>query len=362
MRAFRTIEYKSFLIGKISFDQMGRISSRRTEIRTREINSGMAVINVGDRCWDARDQLLFREGRNVSSADAAIGEKLYISPDCKTSRDLFRNSGYKLVRDKDKADRIVVPAFRDEYPRYTYEFILFDPGTGQLTLFSVFRNEGVRKALDHYSEDDVQRTKEYLKFCYGDNCEFIVDSFQENDCYIIPHYKDHIAMLNETGLSQKYIRETRVWLNCSTTISPETLRIWKASKDEEVVARAICTSNWQDYPITLCAFLYDKSSITGHGGNNFRLVLQQIGYKPGYGLYDMIRDREVSPDDWNMLQRYMMMLMGLPEEGGVLRKGMLSKLPYKYKDLFLRQMTVVKPLYIKQPVALSVATNICNEC
>lgn len=364
MRAFRTIEYSTFLTGRISFDHIGRISSKRNGLRTREINSGMAVLNLGDRCFDARDELTLHEGLRVSQADAANGMKLYISSDCKTSRDLFRNSGYKLVRDKDNADMIVVPAFRnsDYYPRYTYELAMFDPDKGELTLFSVYRNEGVRKALNHYSEDDLQRVKDYLKSFYGNNCEVIGDSFEENDCYIIPHYKEHVAMLENTKFPSKYVRETGVWLDCPTTISPETLRIWKSSNDEEVVAKAICTSNWQDYPVTLCAFLYDKSNIIGHGGNNFRLVLQQIGYKSGYGLYDMIRDREVSPEDWNMLQKYMMMLMGMPEEGGILPKGAINKLPYKYKDIFLRRAVVVKPLYIKNPVTVDVAMNICNEC
>ena len=118
-----------------------------------------------------------------------------------------------------------------------------------------------------------------------------------------------------------------------------------------MLAKAICQSNWQEYPATLCLFLKKHPNFYTSSNTNFQLIAYQINYANG-SFASLWNGKTIQPKDWNLLQAWCMHKLNAPEEGGIVNKDLFRNTSNDVKNL-IRRATVVKPLYITTPQTLN---------
>ena len=346
-KVFHCIKYRNILIGTINFTSSGQIRTNLANYRTRAIKNRMACF-----CTTSPNERLFASKQLDGWQDFYTdkGDKLFIAPQCRIARDLFRNSGYKITRDRENADRVVIPALPIEKQFLYFDVVMYDTESSSLYLLTVNRNEEYRRNLGTFSENDFQNVKFYFdnNFNFG-NIQWFQDNFCDKAiCEFLPQYEDYKSIL--TGqLSKDYVFEQNVEVDCPIEINLDTLHVWKYCKDEEILAKAICNSNWKDYPALLCVFLEEKCPhIEYFGGRNTKLVLDQIGYDRNMNLDSMLADRTIEPKDWNLLQDYIMDELGVSESGGYIDRESANENKQCLK--LVRDRRVVAPLKINTPL------------
>ena len=297
--------------------------------------------------WDLVSELY----GETECASIAPGSKLFVSKDCKTGRDTFRNSGYKIKLDPNDADAIVVPDVKAEYyHQMPCNIVAKDEQNDDLYLISVRKNGYDKPQL---TVEDYERVCNYLRNAMG----LVPDEAQVRDVNVvfIPKCKELQDVMQNNCLNVPYIQESKVPITPSTTISPETLVFWENIDDKNLLVRTICTSDWNKYPITMLAFLccqVNSPNWFTYASNDFRRILQSLGYQPYSSLRHYIKDKFISPQDYDMLQRYIYFKLGIDEKGGVVDAKMFGTI---HPDLvpFLQRRVALKPLEI--PTQMKIA-------
>ncbi len=346
------VPYKNLHIGTVRI--LGSyVSIKENRFLHRDLNDKMAVFHtqfnypsVSGLQSRLRDGLFTFKGKQIDS--------LFISRHCRLSRELFRSSGYRLVRDPDKADVIVVPDMNQlRKKQRTYIFDVMATRGGDCFLFSIYADNLNVGKYGQYDRDLVKRA------LAAENYEVVSDLGRtKSECWIIPNYDEYKAMLESPDDGRLYKSELTVPLKTSTVITPEVLHIWSRSTDLKLLSSSILLSDWQKYPLTLASVLTDNKALYNMTAfsdldQNFRVVLETIEYRSySHGLCDYSR-REIQPQDWNMLQRYALYRLGLPEAGGFINTNGGGNCDAITK---LRTRLVVKPLFINEPMSYD---NLC---
>lgn len=275
------------------------------------------------------------------------GCKLFIAPECKTGRDTFRNSGYKITRDKDKADVIVVPDVKASmFFNYHCNMVAKDEDTDKLYIIELHKSGYDNPIID---KEDIERASEYVESAIG----LKVDDSQMTDFYVwfIPKCDEIKNVLTENMLNVPYVQESRIPVSASTSFTAETLIFWENIDDPNLLMRTICTSDWMDYPVTLLAFLtitqnkLDNRNWFNYANGDFRRILQNIGYSAYSDFRYQVRYHSLSPKDFNMLQAYLYMKLGLGPEGGIINQKTLASLDSDFHP-YLQRKIALKPLQI----------------
>lgn len=275
-------------------------------------------------------------------ANETIG-RIWVSPDCRISRDVLRNCGYQLVRSKETADRIVVPEVIGKYGSICFGVLAkpMDPDRSELYALNIYQYGKLLSDSNKYAADE---TRENIKRVLA-HYSLVPLQFQLYNLgrlTFIPDYEIYKDVLNCRTHNNKFISETALLVNTPLTISPQTLELWERMPDD-MLEKAICSSNWTDYPFTLYNFLYEKTGkynvINNGKSENIKLVRDCI---------ERAQKMPVSPDDWNMYQRYFLYKNGLGEEGGFISLDKSFTTRYKYG--LLRCKLAVKPLFVDKPV------------
>lgn len=340
------VPYKNLHFGTINITG-SYVTVKENRFLHRDLNDKMAVFHtqfnyasVSGLKSRLRGGIFAMKGKQINS--------LFISRHCRLNRELFRSSGYKIVRDPDNADVIVVPDMNQLCKKQrTYVFDVMATRDGDCFLFSIY--EGSLN-VGKYGQYDRDLVKHGLA---ADNYEVVSDLARTKcECQIVPNYDEYRAMLESPDDGRLYRSELSVPLKTSTVITPEVLHIWSCSTDLKLLSSSILLSDWQRYPLTLASVLSDNKalySITSFRNlaPGFRAVLEAIEYRSyAHGLCDYSR-REIQPQDWNMLQRYALYRLGLPEAGGFIDTNNDGTCNAVTK---LRMKFVVKPLFISEPM------------
>lgn len=337
MGSFKLIDYNQLRVGHINFTGETRFTDSSTQYRSYPIRNGIACLGYGPHGEPAKYYLSSR-----ACYYTPVASKLFISKDVKTARDLFRNSGYTIVRDIEKSDVVVVPAVREDYQQFVYEVAAYDPQTSNLYLYTVNRNENVRRRYYTSLDGDFDAIKSTFE---ARGWAVLSEDIEGSTCNIVQNCNEYREILLNTYPQRHYVSETRIPLDSPVTISPETLLLWSRYTDMRLLAKAICASDWKEYPFTvLMMILYEQGAVVYSGGENMKLVLQQIGYNPNASTSKMILGRTVTPKDWNMLQSYIMKKMGIPETGGFCNFSALNG----YSDI-IKKKVAVAPMTIDTP-------------
>ena len=350
---YKCIEYKNLISAIIRYDpNIGSFAiwSKQSFAHRQVYKSKMACFCSSDISYELPSEVI--SNRLFVNKDKVPSTKtnLWVSSYCKTPRDLFRNSGYKLVRDRNNADALITSAPAYDYPTLEATIVALDPDLDTLYLFRVSSTVGaIRDKYNRRLKDDVwDGVTRYLRERQGliilhDNLK---DEITVEFLPKIDDWKDILINNNPN-----YISEFSVQINYPVTISVESLQVWEHISDAALLAKTISMSDWKDYPITMLYFLMNKCpyDIKYRGGSSMELMTRQLQYDPYARLGMLLEGRIISPKDWNMLQDYIAADLNISDTGGFIAPSKLDSLN-EYSSL-IRKKVAVKPLKITQPMS-----------
>ena len=277
-----------------------------------------------------------------------LGAKLYVSSRARISRDTLRNSGYQIVRSPEPADYIVIPdVLGDYYAELKYNILGYQKTAD--TLYALQWKKHPYSKTKSITEQDIESVEEYLQMRGIDILDM---TNEEKSVTFLPKVEEFFSLLNNELPQKRYVQESMVPVDCPTDINVETLSIWKRMKDLYVLAKAICTSNWQQYPFTVLAFLCiekENDNMRGYGGMDFKRILDNLHYGYYESLDTIMEGITIAPEDWNMWQSFIFHELGLPETGGLLREKEFNKISSFDQDL-LRKRIAIAPLKLNAPI------------
>ena len=287
-----------------------------------------------------------------------VAADLHFAKECKVNRDVYRNSGYSIVRDPDKANVVVVPDIRaDFYSKLHCNIVAKDESTNELYLVTIRKN-GYSKG--EFTSKDLDAVREYLKDVKG----LTPDKAQcsDLDIWFIPKCDYLCDIMNSVYPNRVYCQENKIPIKAPTNICPETLLFWENMTDVNLLMRTMCTSDWRNYPITTMVFLCIKQGMPGTDfstfmTNDFRTLTNAIGWTYWYNLESNLEGRSISPDDYKMLQAYLFAKIGVDENGGIVGQKDLNKVPKELQELLLFKVAL-KPQEIPSRVNLNVVRNL----
>lgn len=347
------IQYKKLLSTSLSLSLQGTVYKDRYVYRE---DSAQGMLFVKQENFPDPVFVITQRTRNVPCVP---GNSLHVSSACRTKRDIFRNSGYKLKRDPGTADYVVIPDCHPTYRTLEYPIIVEHNDEEQsVTLISVDLD-------DCYFRNDRQKCTDIL-------CEYIqsmdiwknatihIDLDDDFICWTIPFCEEYKDIL-ENNNDYSYIKETDVPLKPGTytTITPEVLDVWKRCKDISVLDASICASDWAKYPATLLIFLkiHHESIARERISSNLRMVLRMIKFEPNYDLKDNIRENKivVSPDDWAMLQAFIAYELHLQDGKGWF--------PLQWDDFMMKYIPFMRArIAVANMPAIDKPTQLFNIC
>lgn len=269
--------------------------------------------------------------------DCADTPFIYVAPEVSLSRDTLRNSGYKIVRSKEKATCTVVPDLK-VISKFEYNIAVI----GQTNDVYLFVHDGHSLKRDEPLNLVDELFERYFHTEDKSGYEFIYDTtLSEQKAYSIYPCEEYPNMWDDTQEPLDYTFESRLKLTPTTEVSPELFAIWSKCNDSDLIASAVLQTDWKTYPFTIAVFLRTKFPYIYHTASKaLKHVLNEIGFfnLKDYSTSSMV----VSPEDWNMLQKCQLSLLGLPETGGFIDPGkdVPDVLPHKM---------CVKPMYIDKP-------------
>lgn len=274
-------------------------------------------------------------------ANSVNNEKLYVSSKSKISRDILRNSGYTIVMDPDKANHTIVPKLSIKVEVYKTRIAVIEGSN--IYFFNVNKSN-----YDDLDEQQLQNIIDALKDYFKDKDIEIIHNDGKKFCvFFIPKIDEYEDMLLNRYPNRKYCIDTKVELKPEVNISVETLEIWSRMGDNKVLEKSILNSDWQKYPVTLCVFLSSLPSWYINRFGQLSVVLESIDFQM-YKDAKTLGDKIVEPEDWNMLQSWIMHKFGVDEKGGFTNTEKLNDISYNFRDLF-RSKTAVAPLNIDTP-------------
>lgn len=331
------IEYKDIFSYGCSIDYTGAAVARQYGLAVSKFRGKDAYIN--DNSSGFLDDMYM----GCYKPTPGIGKKLYVSKNSKMPRALLRGSDYKIVLDKDNADYIIIPHPGD-FLSMQYNLLAVDDDKN-LYKISITKNYGCPSITDSIIQNvkeavmlDVRRSD--LKFHYKSD-------LSNRTVFFVKKCEEYIDILNNNFTTRRCY-DISCPFTPTTEINPENLEFLLRCEDNAVFEKMVFGSNWQKYPYTICALLYLKPNY--YGSHGLRLVEDAIHYdewensRRGYHS-----NREVTAEDWNMYQRWMMFHLGLDEEKG----GMIKQSRYN-GDLGsdikngLHSIVLVKPLFISE--------------
>ena len=271
---------------------------------------------------------------------------VYVSSDCRISRDALRNSGFHIVRSKERANIILLPKL---ITTHTYDFnicCLDDNGTVTLFLLDPDDIAGITPDMITKIMDYIKSRGYVNKDAPGNEFIYDANKLSMDSIYVVPKCADFEDLWQKHDNKTKFAFEHNVVLTPSVEITPELFDVWDKCRDMDILCCALMQCNWQKYPITLAYYLRkNKSSISLYTNNAQTYILEQIGF------YDLKRngtiDKIVKPEDWNMLQKCRMHQLGVSENGGFIK---VKPLDVDNKDLSALPFRIqVKPMYITEP-------------
>lgn len=288
---------------------------------------------------------------------------VYVSQKSRIPRDLIRKT-YKITLSPAKADAVIIPKPEEEV-YLNYNFLVRSQATDNLYICTFWKDyvcngDDVYK-LDYTELTNLKKQIEYAVLSCDNQAGatkdwlwWLHDEYgKKRQVYFIPKIKEYLDILNCVYPGTKYVYDTNFPLQGSNIISIETLDIWSRYSDDAgsraLLEKVILASNWEQYPYTICTFLrYSKRILANYPqSEQFKYLLRTIMYNDG-GFNRL--NRTVTPDDWNLSQRYMMHILGVSEDSGgfVEQKNLIDVDMFNY----VRYKVAVKPLFINKNMAL----------
>lgn len=272
--------------------------------------------------------------------------KLYIDKDCKLNRDLYRNSDFKIVRDIASAERFIIPDLPQSYLKMMGNFVLYNKSTNTLYITDLTLKHDI---LD--VDNDV--VIENIKSLFDENGDEMEVQFFDlnNKCFVefIPKLDCYIDIIEGKYPNTDYAFESSVEFKNQIGIDCCTLDIWKNTACS-LLLKIIPQSNWRDYPFTIFSFISNNhAGLFNNYDRQIKYIIDSIrGTSSSYNLYEVFKNKLITPKDWDMYQDYMMHECGVEGESGIITR---SNAEFKI-NRGLNVRIYAKKIHIKEPMTL----------
>ena len=289
--------------------------------------------------------------RRIWSTTARAGCSLYCYKGTRCMRDNLRLSDYKITRDKDKADYCVVPwkEWSDKYYKsLSYNIACKDGGT--VYKFNVRRAQKPHEEPDA-TDEEIENIKNKIKeFLDNEEIEFFYESGLITDkMYYLPKIEAYVDILNDSNYDRSYVYDANIATKYLNEVTPENLQLWSMCDDEAVMEKLLITIDWKTYPFTIANLIRDCNAALDYSDNmNVRMIMEKIGYT---ACINKVDDVMISPEDFDMYQRWMFLKNNIPEGGGLVNPKDFS-LDYAARKLIPHRVAV-KPIHLDGPTTLA---------
>ena len=280
--------------------------------------------------------------------------RLFVSSECKVSRDTYRNSGYSITRDKASANVVGVPDIVQRlYVWKGCNMVAVNEDEEILYLVRI-EKYGYEPGVD-LGDNEFLAAKNFLE----SSMKLTVDKTSVSNLrvWFLPKCETLVDLMTGNKLSVPYVQESKIPITASTKISPETLVLWENIEDENLLVRTICTSDWKDYPITILTLLSGFRKDTNWfnpATGDFRRILHDIGYAYNTWYYSdddralgFFNGKRISPKDYEMLQNYIYCRLGVDQNGGFVSPAQWGSLPICVQRIMNRRIAV-KPFNLPE--------------
>lgn len=322
------------MTGTLRFYTSGQIGVSTTSHNHKQYKNKYIYLDSGV-AYEAFNRLATK---TYISPDYCAGDKIWIHPKARVSRDLVRKSGYAITRDKDKAEFVVLPEpDYNEFCDISYNIACLCGSTPYFFTVSDVYN---REIPDDKFEDAKERIKQYL----GGDILFLCDGMSLKKACFLPALEEYADLLNDVYEDKSIIVafDTKIQLVPNVDINVETLDVWARLDDMNMLSRFICASDWKDYPLTLKLFLESTHyGIKYQTNNNIKMIVKELGIGEK-------KDNEimVTPKDYNMMMSWVFHLIGKPVGSTYITEKDWDNIPGAYKK-FLKKRVAISPVFIK---------------
>jgi len=350
MTYFRAIHFDRLFSGSVGIDYQGDINIRSWEEKSRDIKGRVAYLPLDYYSRQSVKECLAAED-NSSAVWPKTGKKLWICKESRIPRALLRNSDYKITIDKENADYIVVPELTDdEVSQRVDDLIYIRTNSVGTSLFYLTFNRGYEYQNSKEKTDEILPKIEAAlkeKFCiFEDEDVLELIHHPEYDMTTVYFVKNtpEIEQILTGNMVKDYIVDTRIRITAPTEMTAEALQIWSKMEDgREMMAKAVIASDWQNHPVTTCVFL-NAYNLRYYGGEQLRYVQKCVNYAYYERNSTFPAELIVQPEDWNLLQDWLMLRAGMGPEGGFkVQRG-------EGDTKFIRYAECIKPLHISEPM------------
>ena len=323
---YKAVHFTQIIPGSVKLNGYGQASVRVCGEKTGDIRGKTAYLPLDNKTKEPRKLIGLKD--KSSEVWPKTGKTLYICKESHVPRTLIRNSDYKITINRENADYVVIPAVPEdemstrvfniayliEGPRRNvlYYFILSFPWGHAEGKAEPEEVETIKKAIkDKFTVDDDE-TAYFFSF---ENLVLTTMYFLKNNQEIEDILTGEIHDAETDRDKYQIVLDTELRLEPTTNITLDTLEIWSKMTDRNMQAKAIIASDWQKYPCTTSVFI-DKENLEYWGGEQMRYILRSIDHDTYRYNHTFKKTRIIEPDDWNLLQDWLMRIVGLKPEGG----------------------------------------------
>lgn len=329
---YKAVHFSSIKPGVVRIDNYGGLTVKVYAERTMDVKGRVAYLPL-DSDTDAPEVLINKRDRS-SVCYPKTGKTLYVCSESKVPRALLRNSDYKITINRENADYVVIPEQTPDEIGVRESNITFIVKSGdKMHIYYFLLEFSWGKDINSVNAQMIEQIKTAIQnrivLEENESAEFYyIGNLVKNKIFFVRKCQELEEILtgeiNDFGLGKnKYqiVLDTKLKIDPTNEISAEMLQIWSKMDDKTMLAKHIINSNWQKYPCTISAFIRDKS-LEYWGGEQMKYVTKSIDYNH-YRTYDSFRpNQEIEPEDWNLLQDYLMAKVGLGPEGGFEKERM----------------------------------------
>lgn len=344
MKDFNVVYPEKVYTGTISINPQGRIyNSSIWRMSNKLLVKKMAIL-LKDSIYNY-NAVEYLNWKLFNRRVFARSSKLFIDSDCVQNRDLFRNSGYSIVRDPARADFFVLPDLPQKYLVYNGHAVLHDTFEDKLYILDVDHYQDIPRANIAIELDSLKNSFEHPVEVLYYNPE------KKAKVTFIPKLQGYVDYLYKKYPNLFYTQESQVDIEPSVNISIETLDIWRNCKYPAMLAKAISQSNYKEYPFTTYAFLATyQRHIFDNLSSDLKYVMRSIGagrfdYSPKLDV--VLSNYVIKPKDWNMFQDYIFHVMNVDEDAGLVDEKSLNMIE-SLKSLIRHKTAVSKIKLDKQ--------------
>ena len=283
-----------------------------------------------------------------------FGSKLFLSKQCTTSRELIRQSGYKIVRDKENADYVVLPNIFSKADTWPYNVAILHESSDKTILWLCdVRKYSNSSGYRANTPEEGQRIIDALKraFHNDDVLTFYYSTLLNDQVATISRKCPDMEELFVHGdtIGALYIMENRLPLKALSNFSVENMKLWAKEGDIRILDKIICGSDWKEYPFTTAIFLKSQLPylLRSQLSAQFCNILDEIEYDSltleDYSISQWKYSKPISPKDWALAQEFLLDIIGIKD------KGYTDRFPSWYSAL-IRSKRVVASTSIPEPM------------